>query len=477
MAWVKLPVQGDPYRNVDPVELGDLTAHVQDCIINEMDHTVKRWGLDEWIDFDTGYGVDGIYWWYEKSMAVVVSGGRVFKVTTSTGSYTELTGHTSGELAIGTPVSFATDGTYLFMANGGKIVHTNAGITATQDMADTDAPTAVRSVAYLDTYILAQEVGTSNFYHSDVGSSLSWTAGAVFAANGTPDNCTIMRVGWREIVIGGPRSVEIWYSDGVTPFRRFQGGSIESGILAPDTLMQVGEHWMWFNDHREFVNLVGRTPKVVSFPFAAELQKMSVADNAYGYMTHVGGYPLYVVNFPAGGRTFVYHVQKGTWTEWGKWNATENTYSEFIGRTAAYLSLWNIHVVGDRSQGVVYKADPTYYTDNGLAINSYRRTGFVDHGTLDYKYCTEMRILLKRPANTTDDAAPLMTVRWRSGPSAAWSNERQVTLGESGAQDIVVRLHNLGRYRTRQYEFRCADPNPWILVKAEVHLEGHEVKT
>lgn len=471
MAWVKLPITGDPYRNLDESELDHLSAYVQDCIVNEAGHTVKRPGLDEFVDTTVAYGVDGLYWWDEQSMAIVVTGGRVFKITDQAGTNAEIT--STSELQIGTPVSFATDGTTLVMSNGGKMVTTD-GATLT-DMADGDAPTTVRNVAYIDTYLLAQVVGGSTIQRSDVGAITAWTAGSQFQMNATPDDITTMRVGWREIIGGGPRSMEIWYNDGITPFRRMESGAIETGILAPDSLMQVGNQWMWFSNKREFVVLDGRTPTSVAFPFARQLQSMAVVDNAKAFVMYPNGYPLYIINFPSGDRTFCYHIDKKTWSEWGKWNSTRGEYNQYAGQTACYCNLWNLHLVGDRQTGVVYKADRSYYDDDGTTIRSVRRTGWITHGTMSWKRCSELRLRCKRPTGDTTTTDPLMMVRWRD-ENGAWGNEHHVSMGPSGDGNMMARLTRLGRYRMRQYEFVHTDPVEWVLMDGEENIEILEEK-
>ena len=180
--WRELPATGDPYRNVDETQLDALQSIVQDAIVDELGMTVKRPGLKLFVDLGTSSSIDGLYWWNAKLMLIVVSAGRVWKITDAAGTKTELTGSTA--LKTGVRVTFATDGTTLIMANGGAMVTTTGSSLVT--MADVDAPTTVSHVAYLDGYVLANKTGTATFYFSAINDMLTWGAADFASANATP---------------------------------------------------------------------------------------------------------------------------------------------------------------------------------------------------------------------------------------------------------------------------------------------------
>ena len=83
----------------------------------------KRPGLWAWWRADElpGVGVDGVYWWFPKSLLIVVCGGRVYSFARPDAAPTEITSDLV-RLHIGQQVSFVTNGTWLLMANGGPIV-------------------------------------------------------------------------------------------------------------------------------------------------------------------------------------------------------------------------------------------------------------------------------------------------------------------------------------------------------------------
>ena len=192
ITWKKLPITGDPYRNVAEAELDGVSAAVQDAYVTELDHTARRPGWQLWQDLGTAVGVDGLHWSDKHQMAISVSNGRVWKHTDLTGTATELTGTT---LSAGNPVTFTEDGTRILTANGAQMVHFVPSSTTLVQMADGDAPTAVRFVDFLDGYILALKDASAQFQCSDVNAMTSWTATNLFTASGKPDNAVALKVG------------------------------------------------------------------------------------------------------------------------------------------------------------------------------------------------------------------------------------------------------------------------------------------
>jgi len=464
--WKELPITGDPYRNVDESELDQISPMAQDSYIDELGYTQKRPGLNLLVDLGTNAAIDGLYWWEQQGIALVVSNGRTWKMTDSVGTITELTGDS---LLTGTPVTFAPNGTTMVMANGGRMVTTTAAGPTTY-IADGDAPTTVSHVAFLDGYTLANQTGTQRFWWSDNLAPTSWNASSQALAQGSPDNLIALHVGWREILLAGTDSVEIWYDDGVTPFVRLNGGFVQRGVGAIYSIQQVGGNWMWLDESRRFVKLDNRTPSIVSFPFNKQIQGLSVVADAVSAMMEIDGLPLYVISFPTAGRTFAYHYAKDAWQDWGYWNTSLASYTAFRGRQYCFARPWNLHLVGDIGNGKVYSASRSYFTDAGNPIRTTRRTGFVSHGTMLHKFSRQLRIRLKRGAGNASVTTPQMFVRWRND-GGAWGNDHYCSLGQVGQYEYVAKLNNLGRYQLRQYEFGHTDNSDFILVGAQELIE------
>jgi hypothetical protein len=465
VGYMPLPLTGDPYANTEEPEMDGVSVSVIDGYVNELGHTVKRPGLEEWNDLGTSTGLDGLYWWDEQGVALSVSGGRVFKHADFTGTRTELLGAT---LNNGTRVSFASGITNAIMANGGKMVHTD--LTSLTQMADGDAPTAVSHVVSMDNYILANTINSRAVNFSNNLSITAWSAVDTFQKSGGPDNLIALNKGWSELVLSGKGNTEVWYNDGVTPFVRRSNGLIERGCGAAYTVTQVGNDWMWLDDKRRFVKLDQRAPTHISFPYHKMISAFASVDDAISDNIEVAGFPLYVTSFPSARKTLAYNYQKDGWAEWGYWNASNASYEAFRGSCYCYAKAWNLHLVGDRTNGKIYTMSRNHYTDNGDPIRTLRRTGFISHGTSALKTSNEIVFRLKRGQGNSDVSDPVMTLRWRNH-NGAWSNERQLRLGAVGDHYLEARTHRLGEYRYRQYEICHTDATDFVLVDAQEDVE------
>lgn len=466
MSWRPLPLTNDPYANLSEVEMDGVSVALIDGYCNELGHTEKRPGLEEWSDLGTGAKVDGLYWWDKQNVVLSVSGGRVFKHTDRTGTATELLGAT---LSSGTRVIFASGITSAVMANGGPMVHTDLA-TLTQ-MADPDAPVLASHVVAMDNYVLANTTGGRAVNFSENLSLTSWLAADTFQKAGKPDDLIALNEGWSELLLSGKESTEVWYDDGTTPFRRRSNGLIDRGCGAAYTVTRVGNDWMWLDEKRRFVKLDQRAPTHISFPYHKMIQSFNAVDDAVSDNMGVAGFPLYVTSFPSARKTLAYNYQKDGWAEWGYWNAANASYEGFRGNCYAYAKLWNKHLVGDRANGKIYSMSRSLYSDDGDPIRTLRRTGFISHGTSALKTSNEIVFRLKRGQGNAAVSDPVMTLRWRNH-NGAWSNERQLRLGAVGDHYLEARTHRLGEYRFRQWEIVHSDPSDFVLVDAQEDVDG-----
>jgi hypothetical protein len=440
---------------------------VQDAVVDEAGFTVKRPGLSTYVDLGITYGVDGLYWWTEQEAIIAVCNGRVFKIVN--GTATELTGSTA--LLAGNQVSFDTDGTRLLMAAGSNIVHTTlAGPLTT--MADADAPTTVKKVLVYDQYAVAPVVGSSQFAWSEVGNTTAWRALDIATAEAKPDRIVTALGTLDGFVLFGDRSTEFWINDGVSPFQRVQGLTFDRGCSAQYSPALLGDTWLWLDERRRVVRATTNDIKEVSESVDRELQNLSSVEDAIGHIQTVEGWPLYVLTFPLANRTLVYNLKSGAWQEWGQWNSAQGVYQRFRGQSYCYAAKLNLHLWGDRSNGIIYKMNRSTFDDGGAAVRSVRRTGFITHGTLSLKRCKRIRLRIKRGVATDAVPNPTMQVRWRE-QGGAWGNTHtlNVSLGAVGQHDLMVELRLCGSYRARQYEFIHSDATDWVLMGGEEEVE------
>lgn len=467
MPWMPVPMFGAPMENFEEIELDQTCASVIDGYVNELDHIYMRPGYTQWLDTGTGLPIDGLFWWDEQRVVLVVSNQRVWKITDAAGTMTEITGSTA--LMPSANCTFANTHTTAWIANGAQMVTTDLNTLTT--VPNANAPTHVTHVGYLDGYILALDPTLNLIYFTDPIDQTLWNALDFFAANGEPDVTLAMKIGFREVVLCGRTSVEFWFDDAVTPFARIDGSVQSYGISAPYSLTQVGNTWMWLDHTRRFVNMEGRAVQYKSSPYDKVIQRYASVDDAIGYTMSVDGYPLYILNFPTAGQSLVYNWKTDKWSKWGSWNPATATYGRFQGNQYCYARYWNTHLIGD-PQGRIHKLSRTVFTDNGASIRTLVRTGHINHQLDATKRSNHLRVKLKRGAGNANVQTPQVSMRRRVNNGAQWSNERWASLGEVGQHEQMFSWRRNGVYRTCQYEFVHTDNSDFVLIGAQENIEA-----
>ena len=224
MPTLKVPLFGPVYQNVNGIELNDKTAELYDGYTNEENTTVKRPGLHRAgvIGSSPSYPIDSIAYLPKVDKNLLTCGGKIFSFD-SDGTETDCTGSVAINQARAT---YATDGTSCFVAHGGKIQQATLPGTFSEI---SDSPSAVSHVAWLDGYLLANSVGSSQWYSSAVNDPDNFTDGDLWNALGNPDPVVGLYVLNRQIFLFGTQSLEIWENNGVTPFE--QRPRLSHGVL------------------------------------------------------------------------------------------------------------------------------------------------------------------------------------------------------------------------------------------------------
>jgi hypothetical protein len=339
---------------------------------------------------------DGLYWWHEKKKLIFVAGGRIAAFS-NLDDIPEEVSRDDLRLEVGTPVSFATNGVWLFMANGGKIVVWNGRDPAQYLYFNGDVLTATH-LGYIGGRILRNEVGTARVtytqpYQTGEEQLPEWT-NEFFEPEASPDSLEAMMTGWGEVLLFGPKSLEFFYNadDPDAPFQRIQGAYAEMGIGAKYSLVAANNTWYWLNSERRIVTLEGRTPKIISTPFDKVLTSFKEVKDCVG--TLLDRFLLF--SFLLSDFTLVHDLFNGGWYKWATWDTQMGLWQRYLGQLAVYASDWSMWFVGGRDTANLYIYHPNLMTDNGEAIRGLYRTAHIDWNAPERKYCRKLSLRLKR---------------------------------------------------------------------------------
>ncbi len=474
---VELALNSIPYQNIDSITLDNFSDSLFDGYIDEAGNTVKRPGINFFLKLSTGKKWDGAFWWESKSMLICVSDGNVYKIVDETGTKINITGD---KLEDNGRVTFAENGSYLVMANGGKMVYTD-GTANTAYIADPDAPTKVTHVAYIDFYLIAFQVGTSKVQFANFQTTpTTWLAADFFTAEANPDGLKALYVNRRTIYLFGTSTIEFWVNDGISPFARINGQTAQRGITAPYTTVSVNDILYFFDSKRRLTGLSTFTPQIINTSFDKLIQSFDTFDDVLADYTTVDGRNFLIFSFPTEDRTFVYDLDgPGTayWTEWSTWKDLTEVRQRFILNSYAYSPLWNLHFIGSAFDDSVYLFDKDFYTDNGTEIHFAKRTGWLDHGAPDklkrsYRIKSRMKSGIGIGDQNQDSATA--RIRWREDGDTQWGNWVDLDLGKQGERNFLKSFNSNGAYYTRQYEITMTDNVPFVMGEATERLDLSE---
>lgn len=395
-----VPLIQFPYQNAEELGATQTGVELIDGFVDEFHCLSPRGGLIKWVNFPDTPCL-GVYWWREKGIFLAVFGDNLYRVNadlTVTRVNTVTTRLSTGH------ATFASNEYWVYVANGGQVLCWN-GTDDPHYALGAFAPNPCAHVAYIDNYIVGNKVGTRSWYWAapdpaDVANVHIWEGG--LAKSGGPDLLEGIYSKWREILLVGDRTTEVWYANGaqtpLPPFARMDGAFIEMGTPCPHAVVNADNTWIWPNQSRQIIRLEGRVPKVISSGIEKQLRSLSSFDDAVA--TLIDG--KYVVSFPSDNVTWVYDLRLQYWCRWGKWEAEQGLWDRWIGETAVEVDAWGVWVVGGRT-GHLYLYHPLITTDAGQIIRCLYRGPHLNHGT--YRRKTSKMILNLRQG-TNREATP-----------------------------------------------------------------------
>lgn len=465
MPTVKVPLFTETYRNVDGDVLTDKAYVLKNGYIDELGGINVRPGMR--INGTFNWRIDGLFYWNNQQKLVTVSRGIVELAEVNPTSITSFSSSTS-TLNVGTKTTFCADDTYCFLANGARINYLNS-VGGCNVIVDGDAPTTVTHVAYLDSYILANN-SNNKFYWADVASPLSWNGLSFASGAGNPDNIVALHVVDRRIYLLGSYSTEIWENDGLTPFSRVPGGYLEVGCIAPYSVVNVESSLIWLDHNRYFVEFSGLRAQRISSPYDRVLASLNSIESCVADRIDINGRTYCLFHFPDSNLTLVYDYYQKQWAEWGEWNSASMSWLPFDFNCYTYAKVEGQRIVGGDRSNNLYLMDADLRTENSVPIKFLRQTGHIDYGTSKRKRSNEIRIRIKKGSDSATGSEKLM-IRWRDDGSSEWSNIIEIDLADVGETEFVHSLYRTGIYRTRQYEISATDNVPIVMAEAEEDIE------
>lgn len=316
---------------------------------------------------------------YQNSRTFAVGGATLFEIL---GENSFVSRGTVGEDDFpATICSNGTPGHQLFItSNEDGWIFDLLTNTLTQ-ITDPQFPGAASMGDFVDGYFVTLWPSENTFYLSDLEDGTSWSPLMLAQRSLSSDPIAALIVVHREIWLLGQQRTEVWANSGDTfPFAPILSvGVIESGCLAPHSVCRVDNSIMWLGaDERGAVQVMradGYTPKVVSTPAVADaLRRYANPQKAIAWAYQEAGHTFYVLYFPEGpdpssGHWHTHWVFDASvpleiaWHQRALWNTATAEWEPHIARAHCYDAENQLHLVGDRQNGVIYRQSLDIYDE------------------------------------------------------------------------------------------------------------------
>lgn len=460
--WVDVPINNKWFANVHETALTTAQAALENCFITEAGGHSRFPGLEEFCSLGDS-GRVYLHDWRGDLMA-----------STSFGNLYRVDKNGNVENVTGTPLSgpsrtvFAKSTDELVMAAGGPLIRFAGDRT---EILSEDAPNA-DFVAFVDNYLLANEIRSGRFYHSAAGQGRSWDPLDVFAADGKPDNITsILVTPFRELIVSGPDSTEQFdrLSSGDTPF--FRRWSVGEGLSVPHSMIATDNGVWGVNSQQEFVRFSGQSSEPRGDDIGQVLESIDDWTDAWA-----GGHPdkalgvqgqkfvllqiPYATNpYGTKGLTLIYDIRQRRWYSLYGWDADAGLPARWPGWS--HWPLWGQTFVG--GEGKIYKLSASSYTNDGAVQRMLGRTAHLSR--LGHIRIDRMRMRIRRGVGS-NTVEPELMMR-ANKDNKGFGRWLKTSLGKAGDREMYAFFPGMGAGYTWQFEWAITDDCPIDFVSLE----------
>jgi hypothetical protein len=366
-------------------------------------------------------------------------------------------------------VSMAYNGTQIAIADGSAMycytIATHAFATVTSNLFDNPV-----DVTYQDGYGVACFRDSQRYQISALGDFTVWNALDFASAESNPDGLLRVISDHGELVLAGDQTVEFAGNTGGQdfPFSSFKSSTLQFGLAAPWSLVQYNDSLAGlFKNRMGQVQVMVMRGHAVAPISSQEVDHLindyeAVADaTAFSYM--LGGHPMYQINFPTAGKSWLYDASTQLWSplEYGLNGARH--------RAEIQVDLLNRTYVTDHENGNIYRLTASAYTDNGAPI---ARELVGRHLSRDFKPVAVSRLEVDMESGVGlvagQGANPRAALSVSKDNGRTWGNDIVASMGAIGEYATRIVWRRLGSSRDWLFKIRITDPAKVAITGASI---------
>lgn len=333
-------------------------------------------------------------------------------------------------------------------------------------------------IVWSDGYFILPEGGTNKFYVSDL-QYFNIDALSFASSEGSPDILLTVEILNRNLYLFNEQTIEYFTNTGNAdfPFERVQGGFIEIGCRAKDSVVKLDNSLFFLGRSKDGTGIIYQmqglqASRISTHAIEQALTTYADISTAYAYGYQQKGHFFYVINFAEA--TWVYDMSTGLWHERAYTNS--GTLERHRGYTSAFDPGHNYTLVGDYETNELYRFDDTYYSDDGDAITRLRTCPHLSAG-LDrvffHSFQLDMEVGIGLDGGV-QGSSPTVMLDFSDDGGHTWSSESW-TLADNAAGSIGeyktrVKWNRLGSARDRIFRVKMTDPVKTYWIDAQVKV-------
>lgn len=327
-------------------------------------------------------------------------------------------------------------------------------------------------VTYQDSYFIAC-FATGRYEISGQNDGLTWSALDFANAESNPDGLVRIMADHGEIVLCGEKTIEFAGNSGATdfPYTIQRGTTLEFGLAAPWSLVKYNDSLAGL-----FKSAMGQVQVMMMRGHALQaISTKEIDDTINGYATvadatalayMLGGHPMYQINFPTAGKSWLYDASTGMWS------ALESGLLGGRHRAEILVDYLNKPRVTDYENGNIYTIDPDVYADNGVArpCEIISRHFF---GADSRLAVSELQVYFEAGTGlvTGQGSDPQVMLQVSRDGGFTWGNELWRSIGAIGKYLARARWTRLGAAYDFVFKLRVTDPVKVVISAGSIKSE------
>lgn len=357
-------------------------------------------------------------------------------------------------------VSINENDTQLGVCDGDKLYTLTYADNTFAQVTDADLPSSVGFLTAIDGYFVVNENDTGRAYISALRDGTSWDALDFATAESNPDELRCVFNALGQLWLLGRNTSEIWTNTGASsfPFGRISGAIMETGILAPHSIQDVGNSIVWLGRDKRGSGIVYRANGFVPEPISAEPINSKIAEatspeDITSWTYQEEGHTFYALTGGGLETTLVIDLGIQQWHE-----RSYNNNGQLSPHLAQCVTFaFGKQLVGDRRNGNIYEMSLDYYDDNGEEIVSERIYTHIGDMNERLRY-NRLEIGMETGVGNLNGAGqnPLISMQLSKDGARTWSNWFTASIGEVGKYLTKVVFRRLGVAEQMTFKIRIS---------------------